>query len=133
MEKLVVFVPGRLGNPLNGPHGHWSKHARWAKQWRERTHLAWLEKYQRRGDLVPTVPKLIRFRAHTWNAVDDDALSAMCKPVRDALRDIGLIHDDSPGSGHVFVYGQVIERSHRGVQITVEPLESTVADSGLGQ
>jgi hypothetical protein len=45
------------------------------------------------------------------------------KPIRDALVECGLLHSDAPDSGHIFVYHQVVDRAHRGVEIIVEPLE----------
>jgi hypothetical protein len=120
-----VFVAGPLRNPMNGSHGHWSKHARWARQWRERTaqHLfvAQLSK-QLWPRATPTVPKRIAFELRTWNRVDDDALGPMAKPCRDALMDAGVIHSDAPDSGHSFSYSQIINRAERGVRISVDVL-----------
>lgn len=117
----TIFVPGKLVNVLNGSHGHWSRRARWAKQWRERAYLTMLTtpKFMQAvsaGDAA--TPKRITFTAHTHNRVDSDGLAAMLKPSRDALKDAGIIHDDGPDSGHVFEYAQVIDRAHRGVAIT---------------
>lgn len=121
---LEVFVPGPLFNPVNGSHGHWSKRARWARQWKERTLMAWFLKYQRRGELAPTAPKRIQFLAQTGARWDDDNLRVGLKPVRDALRDLGLIHDDGPDSGHEFTYAQQVNRTERGVRITITPREA---------
>jgi len=33
--NLVVFIPGKLRNPLNGSWGNHYKHARIARTWRE--------------------------------------------------------------------------------------------------
>lgn len=104
---------------MNGSHGHWSKHRRWAKDWRERTHQHLFVALRGRRGLPPaTAPKRVVFFASTANAWDDDGLRAGMKPVRDALKDAGVIHDDAPASGHVFVYTQQIDRAHRGVEIT---------------
>lgn len=123
---MTVFVPGPLRNPLNGSHGHWSKHRAWAKDWRERTHHElWLALRMqlprvnavRMDAAYAARPKQVRFLACTYNAVDDDNLRAMLKPCRDALKDARIIHDDGPTSGHVFVYQQRIARVERGVEI----------------
>ena len=116
-------MPGPLRNPMNGAHGHWSKHARWARQWRERTAQRLLVEQLvsgRRPRSEPQAPKRVAFVLQTWNAVDDDALGPMTKPVRDALVDAGVIHSDAPDAGHTFAYTQVINRQARGVRITVE-------------
>lgn len=118
---MTVFIPGPLKNPLNGSHGHWSKHRRWAKDWRERTHqILWLalrnDLHRVKADAA--CPKTITFRAYTYNAVDDDNLRAMLKPCRDALKDARIIDDDGPRSGHVFLYEQQIARASRGVEIS---------------
>jgi hypothetical protein len=122
---LTVFVPGPLRNPMNGSHGHWSKHARWAREWRERTHAQlWvvvLQGWPLPEEMATWKPKRITFMAHTARRWDDDNLRAGMKPMRDALKDAGLIDDDGPKSGHEFIYQQVIDRHHRGVEITVEP------------
>ncbi|MGH7535342.1 MAG: hypothetical protein ACREMG_07140, partial [Gemmatimonadales bacterium] len=89
-DRGTVFVPGPLTNPMNGSHGHWAKHARWVKDWRERTHLhLFLALGPPRGrDLLcdPATSKRVRFLARTHNAWDDDGLRAGLKPVRDALK-----------------------------------------------
>jgi hypothetical protein len=122
---LQVFVPGPLYNPMNGQHGHWSKRARWARQWRERTaHHLLVEQLGRKPWFLrvdPCAPKRVTFLLHTWNRVDDDALGPMAKPCRDALVDAGLIHSDASDSGHEFVYAQGIARADRGIQITISP------------
>lgn len=116
---MTVFVPGPLRNPMNGSHGHWSKHRRWAKDWRERTHQHLFVALRGRRDLpTAAAPKRVHFLLHTHNNWDDDAYGPGLKPVRDALKDAGVIHDDSKKSGHTFTYDQKIARAHRGVLIT---------------
>jgi hypothetical protein len=125
---IHIFVPGPLYNPMNGSHGSWHKRARWARNWRERTAQRLFVEAHRGGINTlrwpPHGPKRVTFTLQTWNAVDDDALGPMAKPCRDALIDAGIIHSDAPDSGHAFVYAQRIDRAHRGVQITVAPLEA---------
>lgn len=113
-----MFVGGRLRNPLNGSYGHWAKHARWARDWRERTHLAIFEAVAAGPEAVfraaqrmdPKAPKRVTFAALVPSRFDDDNLAACCKPLRDALKDAGLIHHDGPQSGHAFVYKQKAAR-----------------------
>jgi hypothetical protein len=127
MAPLSIFVPGPLNNPMNGPRGgHWAKHARWARNWRERTaQRLWLERRQLPPpSSEPREPKRVTFTLQTWNRVDDDALGPMAKPCRDALIDAGLLHSDAPNSGHDFVYAQVVNRKERGIRITVEAIHA---------
>ena len=120
---LTVFVAGRLTNPLNGSWGGWFKHARIAKDWRERTAQAfWVEKHTHgRWVLNPMAAKRVTFTAHVGALWDSDNLPAAVKPLRDALQWV-VIHSDGPKSGHVFCYAQVVDRDRRGVAITVEEL-----------
>ncbi len=121
---LEVFVPGPLFNPMNGSQGSWHKHARWARQWRERTaerlRIALLVDLPYAID--PASPKLIQFHAVVFNAFDADNLSACLKPCRDALKDARIIDDDRDSAGHSFLYWQQVDRKgERGVRITVGP------------
>ena len=129
---LTLWVPGKPVNPLNGSWGHWSKHARLAKSWRDRTSLAcYLAVQSRRLPewLGPaSAPKAITFIVQTGAPWDDDALPAACKPLRDELVSLGIIHSDSKASGHRFAYDQVVKRYDRGVVI-----EITVAELGAGE
>ena len=119
---LAAFVPGALRNPLNGSAGrHWAVRARWARQWRGATAML-VRAFERGAAPDPAAPKRVTFVAHVWQRFDDDGLRAALKPVRDGLGDAGLIHDDSPRSGHVFDYRQLVDRRRRGVEIVVELL-----------
>lgn len=118
---LDVWIPGKLVNPLNGSHGHWSTRARWAKTRREQAqtvYLAYICVTGRRA--VPSAPKIVTFTARVWNEFDDDGLRAALKPHRDALKDMRLIQDDRPSAGHEFRYHQQIDRTRRGVAVRVE-------------
>lgn len=133
--RFEIFVPGPLRNPMNGSHGHWRKHARWARQWRERTHQRLFVQLAGRRGLPPaTEPKVVHLHAVTFNAWDDDNLRAGLKPMRDALKDAHVIHDDGPEKGpggevlpcrHHFIYTQEVDRLHRGVRITWDLLAAT--------
>ncbi len=117
---MIVFVPGHLRNPLNGSWGGWQKHARLAKDWRERT-AQWIFFATDKGACAPaTRPKMVTFTAHVGAGWDDDNLPAAIKPIRDALVDSGIVHSDAPDSGHHFTYRQIVDRKHRGVEISVE-------------
>lgn len=126
-ELLAVFVPGKVTNPLNGSHGHWTKHRRWAKDWRERAQTALLEGrswFLTVGQTVgpAEVPKAITFIAYVAREFDDDNIRAACKPCRDALKDMRVIDDDKPSAGHVFEYQQVVNGkrdARRGIEIRV--------------
>ena len=111
---LTVFVPGKPRNPLNGSHEHWSKRAKWAKGWRERAAVRILAHLPRAKNGVwsgywtylPAEPKRITFTIYGAARFDDDNLRAVCKPVRDALKDMAVIDDDRPSAGHTFLYEQ---------------------------
>jgi len=139
---VTIWIPGKLRNPDNGSHRHWSAVARERAEWRRRT----FEAVRVEGLLLSSrlaaearTPKRIRFRAHLWSLFDsDDGLRSALKSVKDALgpptpiywqgRLVGhapgayLIHSDAPGCGHEFLYAQIIDRSHRGVEVMVEAL-----------
>lgn len=120
---LDVFIPGRLRNPLNGSWGGWRKHARLARDWRERTaqHLLVAGIGRTYATHPLTEPKHITFTAYVGAPWDDDNLPGAIKPVRDALVGL-LIHSDAKDSGHVFLYRQQTRREARGVGISVTPL-----------
>lgn len=118
---IHLFVPGRLQNPLNGSlsRAHWSRKSRWATGWKDRTRLLWCN--QEVGPLPDLhTAKRITFLARVGAKWDDDNLPGAIKPIRDALIRL-VIHSDAPDSGHEFLYRQVIDRKHRGVEITIEP------------
>jgi hypothetical protein len=123
---LEVFIPGNLRNPLNGSWGGWPKHAKLAKQWRERTATRFLVQWivAGRPPRTPTIPKVITFTAHVGRHWDDDNLPAAIKPIRDGLVDAGVIHSDAPDSGHTFTYAQCVDRNDRGVKITIHSISS---------
>lgn len=112
---LTVFVSGRPRNPSNGSHGHWTKHARWAKSWRDCTASSVLDVLdvpdtrpaERAGwPWGAKAPKKITFTIYGASRFDDDNVRAVCKPVRDGLKDMHVIDDDRPSAGHVFEYSQ---------------------------
>ena len=137
---LSVFIPGKLRNPDNGSHRHWSAVARERADWRRHTfETVRVEGLLSRLVVDAPIPKRIRFRAHLWSLFDsDDGLRSALKSVKDALgpstpiyrkgRLVGhapgvhVIHSDAPGCGHEFIYAQIIDRAHRGVEILVEAL-----------
>ena len=122
---MTIFIPGALMNPKNvSSMGVW-KHRRYMKNWRERTAQYLLKASlafpSRRWPWPPEAPKTVTFTAHTAQEWDDDGLAFSLVSVRDALKDMQLIDDDAPRAGHTFVYRQVIDRKHRGVEIAVVP------------
>lgn len=119
---LRVFVPGILKNPLNGSWGGWRKHARLSKTWRERTAQCVFAATLGKPLFSTETPKRVTFTAHVGAQWDDDAIPGACKPLRDSLVDCRVLASDAPDSGNVFIYRQVTDRAHRGVEITVEVL-----------
>lgn len=80
-----------------------------------------------RRKISPTLPKRVTFRVYVHNLYDDDNLRTALKPTRDALKDMSIIDDDRPSSGHEFIYLQEMSRgkdARRGVEITVEALHA---------
>ena len=118
---IEVFVPGKLRNPLNGSWGGWRKHARLAKDWRERTEHHLLAAV--RADPVmshPGVKKQVTFCAHVGHLWDSDNLPGALKPVRDGVARMCCGGNDGPTSGHEWIYLQQIDRQRRGVSIRIE-------------
>ena len=116
---IQLVVPGRVTNPLNGSHRHWTAHARWAHAWRERTQAAWLAA----GRPTWAGPATVTFTVTAPRRFDDDGLAACVKPVRDQAVRCLLDSDDGPACGHRFVYKQEVRPpAERGVLVTVEPL-----------
>lgn len=116
--KIQVFVYGKVSNPMNGSHRHWSMRAKWADVWRERTRVSWMVC----GQPTWSGPACVTFTAHVARFFDDDNLPPCLKPVRDeaVLRILGT--DDGPTCGHTFVYQQEVRPpSERGVLITITP------------
>ena len=120
---LAFFVAGRITNPLNGSHRHWSVRAKWAKSWRGNT--CWIAKSKMREGgiyLMDAQPKRIKFLGNVVRLFDDDNFRAAMKPLRDGLQDAGVIHHDGPRCGHVFEYKQRVKRNDLGVTVVVEDL-----------
>lgn len=118
-KTVTLFVPGRVTNPLNGSHRHWSVRAKWAEGWRTVTQVAWIKA----GQPAMEGPARVTFTAHVHRLFDDDNLAACVKPVRDAAVRAILGTDDGPKCGHQFVYRQELTpKEIRGVLITVEAL-----------
>jgi hypothetical protein len=121
---LILHVPGPLRNPLNGSHGHWAKHHRWARDWRERTAqrlLIWRLTHREAASWFSDPrPKTITLIAHTVRGFDPDALPAICKPIVDGLVDAQLLDRDDVQSPHTIRYQQKIAPQQRGMEIVVE-------------
>jgi hypothetical protein len=123
-DAEAIWVPGKLVNPLNARQG-WK--AVWARSKRARsltaTKARWwdMDRNLMWGTIgYARIPKRITFVAHVGGKWDDDNLPAAIKAYRDGLVDARIIHADDPDSGHVFVYRQVIDRAHLGVEIRVD-------------
>ena len=121
MNQVVeVFIPGRLTNILNGSWGHWYKHARIARDWRERTAQHLFVALVKPVTLAfLRAPKRVTFTLHVGRLWDDDALPAAVKPLRDAVASACCPGGDGPRSGNEFVYRQVQAKT-RGVAVRVE-------------
>lgn len=106
---LTVFVPGKPMNPQAGDLRHHMKKARATAEWRDRTgsriyaqRIPWIPWW------TPAAPKKITFTVYSRQAFDDDNLAMVCKPSRDALKDMKIIVDDAPKHGHAFKYANEV-------------------------
>jgi hypothetical protein len=102
---LRVFLPINLRNPMNGSWGSWQKHARLMRQMRDQAttalYLATTPAQRTEISVYARAPKRITFRAyvgHLWD--ENEGIPPACKPYRDSLVTMGVIHDDGPRSGH---------------------------------
>ena len=135
-ELVACFIDRPLTNPMNakGYGGHWTKHMRWARTWKDAAWSALYETSRKKRDQIAwpeaTVPKCVSFIAHVSREWDDDNLRTAMKPARDALREAGVIDDDKPSAGHEFLYSQIVDRTRagkRGLEIRVR-LRTSVDD-----
>jgi len=122
-ELLAVWVRGKLTNGKNQSQA-WQLKAwgRYKRDWREQVLYALLLVDWRRGTVAAEVPKRIVFRAWCFNKLDSDGLALALAPVRDALMQAGVIHEDADRAGHEFVYQpcEIAKAStHQGVEIRV--------------
>ena len=122
---IGLFVPGRLTNPLNGSHRHWSARAKWATWWRMTTAKVVVATRARRHGawwrVVPplTQPLVVSFEACVGGRWDDDNLRAALKPVRDELA-LALGRSDGPTGGITWTYTQrIVPPGDRGVRVTI--------------
>lgn len=125
MPALSFFVECALKNYANHG-GHWTGKAGYQKALRDKTHILALEHRDRwpsdAMEMTAAMPKCVTMTAYVWNYFDThDGLRNACKPLVDGLVRARFLDDDRPQSGHQFLYTQVIDRTHRGVQITIEP------------
>ena len=118
---MIFFVPGKTRNLLNASGLHWRMRQRYHKEWRTKVKAMALTSgaASRPGSAESRVPKHIRIHAMVWSLYDLDNLRSVLKPVVDALQDSGIIHADSPGSGHLIDYSQEVSRARPGVEIAV--------------
>jgi hypothetical protein len=117
---LTFWVPCELKNYANHG-GHWTGKAGYQRALRDTTHVL-ASALDPIGHWPANMPKCITITAHVWNYFDaHDGLRNACKPLVDGLVRARVIHSDAHDCGHQFLFTQVIDRTRRGVQITVEP------------
>jgi hypothetical protein len=114
---VTLFVPGRLTNPMNGSHRHWSARAEWASKWRHRTRIAWLEA----GKPTWDGPAVVTFTCYVARRFDSDAVPGLVKAVRDEAVELVLGTSDGPNCGHEFRYQQELRPDRRGVLVEIFP------------
>lgn len=92
MTPLVVELPMRLVNPLNGTHGHWAVKSRLRKQQRSTISLV-MGAHIRIAGIVP--PCRVTVTRIAPRALDrHDGLPASAKAVVDGISDAMGIRDD---------------------------------------
>ena len=134
-ELLAIWCSGNLVNTKNARLHHMAEY-RYKRGWNERVALALLEagwKPTPLPALVPGLPKRVEFLCHVRNRMDSqDGLRVACAPILDALGQYGVLtgqlerpgRGDEDARGHEVVYGQVIDRARRGVEIRISLREA---------
>ena len=108
---LTVTIPGRIKSVGQNRGTRWGK-GDYNRKWRFAAGVIVKEQMRLKGwlGIDPALPKAIVFKSYTRNFLDDDNLRPAFKPIRDALKDAGVINDDRPSAGHTFDYQQEIDR-----------------------
>lgn len=123
MAKFFVAVPVKTTNPLNGSWGHWTAKSRARKAQRGGTVAALTEAHGASAGLVQYPVEILLVRIAPSNGLDDDALPASLKSIRDGVTDwLGLRDDRTPLIR--WTYSQ--RRGKRGeyrVEVTITPAE----------
>lgn len=120
-EPIELFIAGELANTMNKRWG-WRRDMKYKQRWREAVYGYLAAVGYRMGMVDPKSPKRITMVAHVFNRFDSktDGLRASLKSIPDAMKKAEVIEDDRDSSAHEFVYGQVVDRKRRGVEVTVE-------------
>lgn len=105
LERLEVFLPGRLPSPNDRP-AHWAESRRPVRRWRDRAEQAvWAALIERRLRVTnPAAPKRVAFHVTVKRRWDPTNLreSAGIKGIIDGLVRAGVIDGDGPDCGHEF-------------------------------
>lgn len=95
-HRLIAVVAVKTTNVLNGSWGHWRGPAAKRKKQRQATIAAMNEQHPQRMTVPFPIEVLLR-RVAPSNGLDDDALPASLKSIRDGLTDwMGLKNDRTP-------------------------------------
>jgi len=81
------------------PSANVYQRAHWAVKRRLRQRFAWIMRTELMLQTIPAPPtgkRSVTITIHRNRALDPDNLTGGCKPLIDAMRDIGLIKNDSP-------------------------------------
>lgn len=98
---------------------HWAVKRRAKKRYEERAYYAAREQHR---PALPTGKVRVSLHFRTWNPLDEDNLVARAKWPIDALKGAWLT-DDSPAHMELGDVTQEVERSDRGVTVTIEPMD----------
>lgn len=90
---------------------HWATRAKWTKAWREQTAWALLQKKKEWQGFTGRINLVIT--NFTISTMDRDNLYGSAKPIIDALRDVGLIKDDTEEYLNLEVKQEVVEKKER--------------------
>ena len=124
---VKVWIPGKLENPLNGSHGHWTQ-ARSLGEVAARKSADVSTHYEDAALGLADPPRRPRStspsRPTSGPVLTTTTSEQRSSTYRDALKDMKIIDDDRESSGHEFHYRQVVSRgknAKRGVEVEVTP------------
>lgn len=111
-------------NPLNGSYGHWTSKVRQRKAQREGIQLVLKTYYPRQDYRVQFPVEVHLVRIAPSGGLDDDALPAALKSIRDGVADwLGLSNDRTPNVKWTYDQRRGLPRQYA-VEVIIRPLEA---------
>ena len=103
----------------NGSFGHWSTHSKKMRHWRNQTVFA----IGRNKPQQPLEKAFVTFIRHSTREPDDDNLIISFKPVRDGLKDAGVIIDDDRKRLHARYKWQKAGAGKGFIEVIIESMQ----------